>query len=121
MADGAEEVAADGRRVHKQIGVAAHIFLLVLPVGAVLSRVGPQGCPRRTYATVEPERLLSGPAMDRTARDWGPGCTAAQRVSAAAAQRTPHENTTVDGCVKNTKAYLGKAVRDAPSPPRGAG
>ena len=43
---------------------------------AVLSRVCPQGCPRCAVATIEPERLRSGPAIDRTARDWGPGCTA---------------------------------------------
>ena len=43
VADGAEEVAADGRRIHKQLGVAAH-FLLVLPVELCV-RVRPQGCP----------------------------------------------------------------------------
>ena len=68
MADGAEEVAADGGRIHKQLGVAAHIFLLVLPVGAVLSRVGPQGCPVSALAT----DLDGGPEIDRTARDWAP-------------------------------------------------
>ena len=59
-------MAADGGRIHKQLGVAAHIFLLVLPVGAVLSRVGPQGCPVSALAT----DLDGGPEIDRTARSW---------------------------------------------------
>ena len=56
----------------------------------------------------------------------GPGSRTEARHAAfgpfgAAALCTPYETTTVDGCVKDTKAYLGEAVRDAPPPPCGAG
>ena len=103
MADGAEEVAADGGRVHKQLGVAAHSSLWCCPVGLCCPGCGAAGLPEAAYATVEPERLLGGPAIDRTARDWGPGCTvrhAAFGASRCACVWPRTKDTTVDGHVK---------------------
>ena len=68
------------------------------------------------------DRMLpQRPAIDRTARDWGPGWARHSAFRSRCACRPRTKSPTVDGCVKDTKAYLGKAVRDAPPPPRGAG
>ena len=73
------------------------------------------------------DRMLARRTGNRShSRDWAPDHerklgTPRSAAFGAGALCAPYETTTVDTRVKDTKAYLGKAVRDAPPPPRGAG
>ena len=63
----------------------------MLPVGLCCPGCGAAGLPEAAVATVEPERRLSGPAIDRTARDSRRMDGTAR--SAAAAVLAPHEES----------------------------
>ena len=80
VADGAEEVAADGGRVDEELGVAAHSSLccLTLSGGAVAS--GAVGLP---VLRARDRMLPGGPEIDRAARDW------ARNTNGCSARRVP--------------------------------